>query len=187
MKGTILHVLHLLSIAWDFFYCSEYIAGESNDKFWEFVDGVSALAPDQVQSGGCSPRTRSNLWKRTSLYTFSVHYGIYWFDFFLLTDTAQSNYHLIQKYAGKVLSPLHVRLMRFSLSLRSFSPAIENFQQVGCRLYLLVYRYSIFIANETNTDQTDKFFFCVFFFIESLNSRCTSGCTFFINQYYLKL
>ncbi|XP_078310602.1 UDP-glucose:glycoprotein glucosyltransferase 1-like [Crassostrea virginica] len=75
---------------------SEYIAGESNDKFWEFVDGVSALAPDQVQS-----------------------------------DTAQSNYHLIQKYAGKVLSPLHVRLMKFSLSLRSFSPAIENFQQMS--------------------------------------------------------
>lgn len=83
------------------------------------------------------------------------------FIFFLLTDTAQSNYHLIQKYAGKVLSPLHVRLMKFSLSLRSFSPAIENFQQVGCWLYLLVYRYNIFIANETNTDQTDKLF--VFF------------------------
>lgn len=30
---------------------SEYIAGESNDKFWEFVDGVSALTPEQVQSG----------------------------------------------------------------------------------------------------------------------------------------
>ncbi|XP_065924355.1 UDP-glucose:glycoprotein glucosyltransferase 1 isoform X1 [Magallana gigas] len=75
---------------------SEYIAGESNDKFWEFVDGVSALTPEQVQS-----------------------------------DTEQSNYHLVQKYAAKVLSPLHVRLMKFSLSLRSFSPAIENFQQMS--------------------------------------------------------
>ncbi|XP_062620063.1 UDP-glucose:glycoprotein glucosyltransferase 1-like [Saccostrea cucullata] len=75
---------------------SEYIAGESNEKFWEFVDSISALTPEQVQS-----------------------------------DTAESNYHLIQKYAGKVLSPLHIRLMKFSLSLRSFSPAIENFQQMS--------------------------------------------------------
>lgn len=30
---------------------SEYIAGESNDKFWEFVDSVSALTPEQIHSG----------------------------------------------------------------------------------------------------------------------------------------
>ncbi|XP_056004849.1 UDP-glucose:glycoprotein glucosyltransferase 1-like isoform X3 [Ostrea edulis] len=90
---------------------SEYIAGESNEKFWEFVDAVSALTPEQVQSG-----------------------------------TSQSNYHLIQKYAGKVLSSLHVRLMKFSLSLRSFSPAIENFQEMSreetvpedCHMYVSI-------------------------------------------------
>lgn len=47
---------------------SEYIAGESNDKFWEFVDGVSALTPEQVQSG---------LYSETQFYRkWSIHVNI---------------------------------------------------------------------------------------------------------------
>lgn len=42
---------------------SEYIAGESNDKFWEFVDGVSALTPEQVQSG---------VYTETQIYLVSI-------------------------------------------------------------------------------------------------------------------
>lgn len=53
---------------------SEYIAGESNDKFWEFVDGVSALTPEQVQSG---------LYSETQFYQLEmIHVNINDFETF---------------------------------------------------------------------------------------------------------
>lgn len=51
-----------------------------------------------------------------------------------LTESVRSYYNLILKKAGQFLTDLQVSLLKFALSLRSFSPAIHASQQVCCVL-----------------------------------------------------
>ncbi|XP_060085960.1 UDP-glucose:glycoprotein glucosyltransferase 1-like [Ylistrum balloti] len=46
-------------------------------------------------------------------------------------ESDQGNYHMILKFAGKVISPLQLKLLQLSLSLRIYSPAVETFQQLA--------------------------------------------------------
>ncbi|XP_069103600.1 UDP-glucose:glycoprotein glucosyltransferase 1-like [Argopecten irradians] len=46
-------------------------------------------------------------------------------------ETDEGNYHMILKFAGKVISPSQVKLLQLSLSLRIYSPAVETFQQLA--------------------------------------------------------
>lgn len=54
------------------------------------------------------------------------------FLFFLLssTDSEYSYYNLILKKAGQFLSNLQINLLKFALSIRAYSPAVQMFQQV---------------------------------------------------------
>lgn len=51
-----------------------------------------------------------------------------------LTESVRSYYNLILKKAGQFLTDLQVSLLKFALSLRSYSPAIHASQQVCCDL-----------------------------------------------------
>lgn len=51
-----------------------------------------------------------------------------------LTESVRSYYNLILKKAGQFLTNLQVSLLKFALSLRSYSPAIHASQQVCCDL-----------------------------------------------------
>uniref|UniRef100_A0A8C5I8T1 UDP-glucose ceramide glucosyltransferase-like 1 n=1 Tax=Gouania willdenowi TaxID=441366 RepID=A0A8C5I8T1_GOUWI len=69
--------------------CSEFIAEDGNEKFWQFVDTVQELT------------------------------------------SVRSYYNLIIKKAGQFLTDLQVNLLRFALSLRSYSPAVHASQQIA--------------------------------------------------------
>lgn len=45
-------------------------------------------------------------------------------------------YHLALKIAGRYLSPLQMHLLKFSLSIRAHSPAVEMFNMVRRLKYL---------------------------------------------------
>ncbi|XP_064615079.1 UDP-glucose:glycoprotein glucosyltransferase 1-like [Liolophura sinensis] len=47
------------------------------------------------------------------------------------SDSDQSHYHLIQKLASKQLSPIQLNLLKFSLSLREYSPTVEMYNQIA--------------------------------------------------------
>ncbi|XP_053565723.1 UDP-glucose:glycoprotein glucosyltransferase 1 isoform X2 [Bombina bombina] len=87
---------------------SEFIAEESSDKFWSFVDENQSLQ-DQ--------------------------------------GSDHSNYLLILKSAGRYLSPMQQNLMKFALSLRSYSATVQTFQQIaadesppsGCSAFIVVH------------------------------------------------
>ena len=52
----------------------------------------------------------------------------------LPSESVRSYYNLILKKAGQFLTQLQVNLLRFALSLRTYSPAVAASQQVcGCR------------------------------------------------------
>lgn len=51
-----------------------------------------------------------------------------------LTESVRSYYNLILKKAGQFLTDPQVSLLKFALSLRSYSPAIHASQQVCCDL-----------------------------------------------------
>ncbi|XP_021356134.1 UDP-glucose:glycoprotein glucosyltransferase 1-like isoform X2 [Mizuhopecten yessoensis] len=75
---------------------SEYIAKESPESFWRYVEEIAKLDP-----------------KATAL------------------ETDHGYYHMILKFASKVISPLQLKLLQLSLSLRIYSPAVETFQQLA--------------------------------------------------------
>uniref|UniRef100_A0A8C5IBS0 UDP-glucose ceramide glucosyltransferase-like 1 n=1 Tax=Gouania willdenowi TaxID=441366 RepID=A0A8C5IBS0_GOUWI len=75
--------------------CSEFIAEDGNEKFWQFVDTVQELT---VYKHG---------------------------------ESVRSYYNLIIKKAGQFLTDLQVNLLRFALSLRSYSPAVHASQQIA--------------------------------------------------------
>lgn len=50
-----------------------------------------------------------------------------------LIESVRSYYNLILKKAGQFLTDLQVNLLRFALSLRSYSPAVFASQQVCCQ------------------------------------------------------
>ncbi|XP_071084353.1 UDP-glucose:glycoprotein glucosyltransferase 1-like isoform X2 [Haliotis cracherodii] len=52
-------------------------------------------------------------------------------------ETDESQYHLIQKLASKVLSPLQLNLLRFTLALRAHSPTIQMYQQIAAEADML--------------------------------------------------
>lgn len=54
-----------------------------------------------------------------------------------LTESVRSYYNLIVKKAGQFLTDLQVSLLKFALSLRSYSPAIHASQQVCCDLNVM--------------------------------------------------
>ncbi|KAG5847290.1 hypothetical protein ANANG_G00124460 [Anguilla anguilla] len=73
---------------------SEFLAEESQEKFWDFVELNQDIEIDH-------------------------------------TDTDLSYYHLILKRAGQLLSPIQLSLLKFSLSLRSYSATVHSFQQIA--------------------------------------------------------
>ncbi|XP_059174574.1 UDP-glucose:glycoprotein glucosyltransferase 1-like isoform X2 [Physella acuta] len=75
---------------------SEFLAKESNEKFWEFTEKISEQEPS-----------------------------------FFQTATDEIKYKLAQKFAAELLSPLQLSFLKFSLSLRAFSPAVQMFQQLA--------------------------------------------------------
>ncbi|XP_041360300.1 UDP-glucose:glycoprotein glucosyltransferase 1-like [Gigantopelta aegis] len=75
---------------------SEFLAQESSDYFWTFVQDISNLNPNGLHG-----------------------------------ETDQSIYNTILKYASRVLSPVQMNLLKFSLSLRMYSPTVQMFQQIA--------------------------------------------------------
>ncbi|XP_076828881.1 UDP-glucose:glycoprotein glucosyltransferase 1-like isoform X2 [Brachyhypopomus gauderio] len=73
---------------------SEFLAEESQDKFWDFVEANQDIE--------------------------SEHDG-----------SDLSYYELIIKRAGQLLSSTQLKLLKFSLSLRSYSAAVHAFQQIA--------------------------------------------------------
>ena len=69
------------------------------------------------------------LYELTYLDTCS-YIELFWLIFFL-TGTDYSYYHAILKAAFQFLSPLQQNLLKFCLSLRSYSATIQAFQQVS--------------------------------------------------------
>nr|XP_014343631.1 PREDICTED: UDP-glucose:glycoprotein glucosyltransferase 1 [Latimeria chalumnae] len=90
---------------------SEFLAEESQDQFWDFVE-----VNQQIES-----------WE---------HEG-----------TDYSYYHLILKRIGQFLSSLQLSLLKFALSLRTYSATVQTFQQMaagepppeGCKTFLTVH------------------------------------------------
>ncbi|KAJ6660860.1 hypothetical protein lerEdw1_017017, partial [Lerista edwardsae] len=99
---------------------SEFIAEESNEQFWQFLETV----------------------KEVSVYKKGV--------------SEQSYYNLILKKAGQFLSNLQINLLKFSLSLRAYSPTIQMFQQIaadeppprGCSAFVVIHGKSTCKTNE---------------------------------------
>lgn len=52
--------------------------------------------------------------------------------FMFLAESVRSYYNLILKKAGQFLTDLQLNLLKFALSLRSYSPAVHASQQVWC-------------------------------------------------------
>lgn len=52
------------------------------------------------------------------------------------TESVRSYYNLVIKKAGQFLTVLQVNLLKFALSLRSYSPAVHASQQVGPEILL---------------------------------------------------
>uniref|UniRef100_A0A8C5S9A0 UGGT thioredoxin-like domain-containing protein n=1 Tax=Laticauda laticaudata TaxID=8630 RepID=A0A8C5S9A0_LATLA len=99
---------------------SEFIAEESNEKFWQFLETVKEL----------------------TIYQKGV--------------SEHSYYDLLLKKAGQFLSNLQINLLKFSLSLRAFSPTIQMFQQIaafepppkGCNAFVVIHGKSTCKINE---------------------------------------
>ncbi|XP_062982125.1 UDP-glucose:glycoprotein glucosyltransferase 2 [Elgaria multicarinata webbii] len=99
---------------------SEFIAEESNDQFWQFLETVKELA---VYKKGVSEH---------------------------------SYYNLILKKAGQFLTNLQINLLKFSLSLRAYSPTVQMFQQIaadepppkGCSAFVVIHGKSTCKTNE---------------------------------------
>ncbi|XP_016059304.1 PREDICTED: UDP-glucose:glycoprotein glucosyltransferase 2-like isoform X2 [Miniopterus natalensis] len=99
---------------------SEFMAEESNDKFWQFLDTVKELA----------------IYKQT--------------------ESDYSYYNLILKKAGQFLDNLHINLLKFALSIRAYSPAVQMFQQVaadepppdGCDAFVVIHKKHTCKVNE---------------------------------------
>uniref|UniRef100_A0AAR2L2Z5 UDP-glucose ceramide glucosyltransferase-like 1 n=1 Tax=Pygocentrus nattereri TaxID=42514 RepID=A0AAR2L2Z5_PYGNA len=89
---------------------SEFLAEESQDKFWDFVEANQDITNE--------------------------HDG-----------TDLSYYELILKRAGQLLSPLQLKMLKFALSLRSYSSTVHSFQQIasneppppGCQAFFSVH------------------------------------------------
>ncbi len=54
----------------------------------------------------------------------------------LSLESVRSYYNLIIKKAGQFLTDLQVNLLKLSLSLRAYSPAVHAFQQVSPFLFI---------------------------------------------------
>uniref|UniRef100_A0A670YRM3 UDP-glucose glycoprotein glucosyltransferase 2 n=1 Tax=Pseudonaja textilis TaxID=8673 RepID=A0A670YRM3_PSETE len=99
---------------------SEFIAEESNEKFWQFLETVKEL----------------------TIYQKGV--------------SEHSYYDLLLKKAGQFLSNLQINLLKFSLSLRAFSPTIQMFRQIaalepppkGCNAFVVIHGKSTCKTNE---------------------------------------
>ncbi|XP_006814689.2 UDP-glucose:glycoprotein glucosyltransferase 1-like [Saccoglossus kowalevskii] len=76
---------------------SEFLAEESNDYFWNFVDTISSI--DLARALGADSQD-------------------------------EELFHLGIRNAQQLLTPMGVKLMKFSLSIRSNSPKIEMFNQI---------------------------------------------------------
>ncbi|KAK3776845.1 hypothetical protein RRG08_024619 [Elysia crispata] len=74
---------------------SEFLAKESNENFWNFVERIAGHDAQVFTSA-----------------------------------SDESKYKAVQKFAAELLSPLQLSLMKFSLSLRAFSPAVQMSQQL---------------------------------------------------------
>ncbi|KAM9192717.1 UDP-glucose:glycoprotein glucosyltransferase 2 [Dugong dugon] len=91
---------------------SEFMAEESNEKFWQFLETVQELA----------------IYKQT--------------------ESDYSYYNLILKKAGQFLDNLHINLLKFSISIRAYSPTIQMFQQIavdepppdGCHAFVVIHK-----------------------------------------------
>ncbi|KAF7241988.1 UDP-glucose:glycoprotein glucosyltransferase 2 [Varanus komodoensis] len=99
---------------------SEFIAEESNEQFWQFLETVKELA---VYKKGASDH---------------------------------SYYNLILKKAGQFLTNMQINLLKFSLSLRAYSPTVQMFQQIaadepspkGCSAFVVIHGKSTCKADE---------------------------------------
>lgn len=105
---------------------SEFIAEGGNERFWEFVDTVKELTI--YKQGG------KFLIPNDVTLNFGVFFGANGTSLMLmyLAESVRSYYNLILKKAGQFLTGLQVSLLKFALSLRSYSPAIHASQQVCC-------------------------------------------------------
>lgn len=106
---------------------SEFIAESGNEKFWEFVDTVKELT---VYKHGGMFIIQKYISFQLCLFFWSNVTVIIMLMF--LTESVRSYYNLILKKAGQFLTDLQVSLLKFALSLRSYSPAIHASQQVCC-------------------------------------------------------
>ncbi|KAM8786828.1 UDP-glucose:glycoprotein glucosyltransferase 2 isoform 2-T2 [Rhynchonycteris naso] len=99
---------------------SEFMAEESNEKFWQFLDTVKELAT------------------------------------YKQTESDYSYYNLILKKAGQFLDNLHINLLKFAISIRAYSPAIQMFQQIaanepppdGCDAFVVIHKKHTCKINE---------------------------------------
>ena len=52
----------------------------------------------------------------------------------LVADNEQSQYELILKVAGSLISAEQLKLLKFALALRMFSPTVEMYNAVSCEI-----------------------------------------------------
>uniref|UniRef100_A0A671PN63 UDP-glucose ceramide glucosyltransferase-like 1 n=1 Tax=Sinocyclocheilus anshuiensis TaxID=1608454 RepID=A0A671PN63_9TELE len=98
---------------------SEFLAEESQDKFWDFVEATQNIENDHDD------------------YQTVVH----------ISDSDQAYYDLILKRASVLLSPVQLNLLKFALSLRAHSSTVHSFQQIasneppppGCKAFFNVH------------------------------------------------
>uniref|UniRef100_A0A671SXB6 UDP-glucose:glycoprotein glucosyltransferase 2-like n=1 Tax=Sinocyclocheilus anshuiensis TaxID=1608454 RepID=A0A671SXB6_9TELE len=99
---------------------SEFIREDGEEKFWQFVNTVKELT----------------VYKNGDILCTS-----------LSLESVRSYYNLIIKKAGQFLTDLQVNLLKLSLSLRAYSPAVHAFQQIasdepppdGCTAFVVVH------------------------------------------------
>ncbi|KAI2667788.1 UDP-glucose:glycoprotein glucosyltransferase 1 [Labeo rohita] len=100
---------------------SEFLAEESQDKFWDFVEANQNIEKDHDDY--------------QTVHTVHI----------LETDLAY--YDLILKRASVLLSPVQLNLLKFALSLRAYSSTVHSFQQIasneppppGCKAFFNVH------------------------------------------------
>ncbi|ETE70311.1 UDP-glucose:glycoprotein glucosyltransferase 1, partial [Ophiophagus hannah] len=104
--------------------------------------------------GVTAPAMRTVLFPRNA--SSGILYISFIFLFFFNIVSEHSYYDLLLKKAGQFLSNLQINLLKFSLSLRAFSPTIQMFQQIaalepppkGCNAFVVIHGKSTCKINE---------------------------------------
>uniref|UniRef100_A0A8D2L931 UDP-glucose ceramide glucosyltransferase-like 1 n=1 Tax=Varanus komodoensis TaxID=61221 RepID=A0A8D2L931_VARKO len=93
---------------------------------------------------------------RQPLLLWYINISLVFLFFFFCTASDHSYYNLILKKAGQFLTNMQINLLKFSLSLRAYSPTVQMFQQIaadepspkGCSAFVVIHGKSTCKADE---------------------------------------